>query len=271
MPSPGDPGETIWAPSCGADQQIAIFKRDVELLGPAQSGSLRWFISTNSVPGWYGLKTFDVYANGHKFFHWAYPAPVNNVTFTPAMLKTLRNGRNAFEVRATRFALPKGSTKCNAGAKPAIGLNGTFNFAFVTDLRVGVSAEKVSVRHGTSLVVKQFVKNEGPDRALDGELAVYYGGQGEATVLIVDGGFCEKESKTQFHCRFKELDPKEQLAVYARVEYKPTPDYPKWDHISGSVQFTARSATPESNMANDSYSNVFILCQDGSTLPECKT
>ena len=23
-------------------------------------------------------------------------------------------------------------------------------------------------------------------------------------------------------------------------------------------------------MANDNYSNVFILCQEGSTLPECK-
>jgi hypothetical protein len=274
---PGDPGKMIWAPTCGAAKQNVVFRRTIELLGPASSGSFRWSMTTvHNTPKtqrWTGLQTLEVDLNGAVVYRWNRSQSSNSFTFPAAALKGVRVGSNTFQVRATRNALPAGVSACNLrGQQPLIAITGLFDFAFQTDLRVGVPAENPAIRHATSLVIQQFVKNEGPDRALDGELYVSYccAGSGALTVVMTGGKSCELEGKAIYHCRFSQLDPGQQLSVLVKVTYMPSPDFPNWDHQQETVLFRAMSKTADPNSANDAFTNGFIFCQDGSTLPQCK-
>ena len=185
------------------------------------------------------------------------------------------------EVRATRAALPAGKKQCNVqGQKPYVALGAKFHLDFATDLRVGVPKEKYEARKGTSILIAQFVKNEGPDAVLGGEMLVDYGGQGTWTVLAnatlegltkgQTGTSCEKEGNTIQHCRFGRLAPGQSFPVLVKVDWTPTVGPANWDHNTGAVSFIARSETPDLNSANDRVNNNFIMCQEGSTIPECK-
>ena len=162
----------------------------------------------------------------------------------PAMLKGPRQRDEHFEIRATRAPLPAGTTRCNIrGQKPSIALTGDLQLQ-VRDRPAAGRAGGQGVGPSGDVPCDQAVRlNQGKARALEGSLEVFYGGQGTSEALINRApmpGFCTKESNTTFRCRFENLDPGEQMEVIVRLTYAPTPDSPKWDHISGTVGFTAR-------------------------------
>ena len=111
-------------------------------------------------------------------------------------------------------------------------------------------------------------------------MMVNYGGQGTWTVLagvsVSDlakgktGALCEKQGNTIQHCRFGRLAPGQSFPVLVRVEWTPTVGPANWDHNTGAVSFIVLSETPDPNGGNDRVNNNFIMCQEGSTLPECK-
>ena len=275
MSAPAEATEPVWVPSCGTGEQRISFNRNIELLGPASAGRFSWYPAVDPVPGFTGLKTLDLQLNGEHVYHWAAPASISSYDFPPAALKHVKVGNNSFVVTATRAALPKGTSACNArGRKPSIALEGLFDFSFGTDVRVGVPKDKVTVVQGTTISTFEFLLNQGPDRAQAGELLVDYGGQGTATVSVLNGAKvdhdCEREGNTIWHCRYESLDPGERLSVYAKVVYTPGADNPNWDHYTGGIFFKAISQTPELNYSNNEISVNFIMCQTGSTLPDCK-
>ena len=112
-------------------------------------------------------------------------------------------------------------------------------------------------------------------------MLIDYGGGGTWTVLAgasaadlisgkATGTSCVKEGNTIQHCRFASLAPGESYHVIVKVEWTPPAGQPNWDHNTGAVSFIALSKTYDLNSANDRLNNNFIMCQDTSTLPECK-
>ena len=70
-----DPAETVWAISCGAAQQEAVFRRTVELLGPPRSARVDWAIVSEGItPSSFELKSLSLSVNGHRVFSRSKPA-----------------------------------------------------------------------------------------------------------------------------------------------------------------------------------------------------
>jgi hypothetical protein len=271
--APGDPGAAVWATTCGAAQQNVSFTRTLQLLGPPRDGTFFWYFGANPSNGWYGLKSLDLSVNGAHVYHWGGGSTNASFTFPATAFKHFKVGANTFELKATRAPLPAGSKICNLrGGKLSLGLEGLFTFDFATDLRPGVPATPVTIYHGTSAVIKEFLLNQGPDRALDGYLLVFYGAQGSVRLVITSGEArqCDHVGNTEWYCRFDSLDPGEKLEIIMGVTFTPNPGLPNWDHEQESVQFKAFSETPDTNSSNDDSQVGFIFCQAGSTLPDCK-
>ena len=57
---------TIWATSCGAAQQEAVFKRTVQLLGPPTGAQTEWWIGTDKLTTYNELKSLSLVVNGHR-------------------------------------------------------------------------------------------------------------------------------------------------------------------------------------------------------------
>jgi len=274
LQNPVDPGATVWAATCGAGQQTFDLKRTVELLGPPTTGEFYWWGYPDHPPtGWKGLTSLALRVNGDVIYTWTQPASENSFDFTPEVDKHFKVGTNELELDVTRAALPKGTSSCNGrggGGGPLIALAGRLDLTFATDLRVGIPAENPAIRHTTRIVTQNFLVNQGPDRAVNGYLLVFYGGSGEVTLFEYRGNKpCDKVGGSQYYCRFDELDPGEKIPIVMRIVYTPTPGIPNWDHYGASIQFKAYSLTPDLNSANDESDINFIICQAGSTLAQC--
>ena len=268
----GDPGETVWAPTCGAGQQTFTISRQVELLGPPTDGSFYWWTYPDGAPsGWVGATSLQLSVNGNTVFRWKSPQPQNHFDFPKSTFKDIRVGSNSFVLKVTRAALPKGVSACNGrNSKPIIALAGSFKFDFATDLRVGVPKEDPAIRQATSVITTQFVKNEGPDRAVNGYLLVYFGGNPTNWAVTIGGHPCDHPDNADWYCRFDELDPGKRLSVIMKVAYTPTPGMPgPWDHAGSSITFKAYWTGSDSNSANDTAQTNFILCETGSTYAQC--
>lgn len=273
--SPADAGAPVWGVTCGAPAQTVSFTRTVELLGPAAGGSFDWMPYVTPGARWAGMTSLDLSVNGEHIYHWAPPAQASDTySFPAAALKHIKVGANTFELRATRAALPAGSSDCNLhGGKLVVALQASFLFYFATDLRVGQPQQPLTIDHGTtSQIIQEFLVNLGPDRAVNGYLLVFYGSQGVVTLVTNEAHAqqCEHQGNTQWYCRFDALDPGQRLSIIMKVAWTPPQGLPNWDHEQESVQFSAHTDTPDANSANDTSQVGFIFCQDGSTLPQCK-
>jgi hypothetical protein len=269
-----DPAATVWAFSCNPAAQVAVFRRTVQLLGPPSDAEATWSISSEpTTPAWLPLKSLTLSVNGHGVYSRSKP-PSGGFSFRLARssLKVFVAGPNTLEIKATRSALPAGAKRCNVhGQKPYVTLAGKFHFFFATDLRVGVPKDAVGARKGTSILVEQFIKNEGPDAALNVELMVDYGGSNSTfTVLGGKTGTTCGTGGTIRRCPIGRLEPGQSYHVLVRVEWTPPDGTPNWDHNSGAVSFIVLSKTPDSNAGNDRVNINFLMCQDTSTLEQCK-
>ena len=270
--SSSDPGGWVWASTCSPTAQTVHFSRKLTFLGPPTAARVEWTAATQNTQ----LKSFEVAVNGRVVAKWADPMPRNSMELSAAGRNAFKVGMNVVDVRATRGALGKGMSGCNGGSgKPLIALSFQLVGGWATDLRPGVSAEKINYTHATTKVISQFIVNQGNDAALDGELYIYSGSSQfkieHLTTKGFDKAFCDQDpgGATQLHCRFAQLDPGERATVLVKVTF--VPDGQGWDHYGGSVQFTVRSGTPDLNSSNDASDTRIIVCEKTSTLPECKT
>ena len=217
VPVAADPPAMVWAPTCGAAKQEAVFRRTVQLLGPPRDASGQWWVISDGIVYSNQVTSISLKVNGHAVYTRAKP-PWGGSGFdlAPSALKAFKVGANVLELHVVRPALPKGKTQCNLqGQKPNVAVTAKFHLDFGTDLRVGVQAEKYAARKGTSILVDQFVKNEGPDAALGVELEVYYGGS-NSTLDVLGGisisGHPERQER--------------RLGLLGRGRRPPLPDRP---------------------------------------------
>ena len=229
LQAPADPPAMVWAAGCGAGQQEAIFRRTVELLGPPSAAATEWWVAADGITPNAQLKALSFVVNGHRVFTQSSPSGGFGVNLPRAALGSFKDGANELEVDVVRPALPKGKTRCNVtGQKPVVAVSGKLHVDFATDLRVGIPEEKLAVRSGTSILIDQFVKNEGTDAALNAELEVYYGGsRGTFTVVggssvkdaqqgARNGTICPGEG-TDRRCAIGRLDPGQSYHVLVKV------------------------------------------------------
>lgn len=280
--APNDPAVWVWANRCGPDEQSVTFSRIVEMLGPPLSAEVANFTAFyQGTGGWRGLKSFEFDVNDKPVFKWT-PTGADSRKLSSAALQLFKLGPNQLTVRATRFALPKGVTQCNAGGQPYIGLNFVFSADFFAELRASQPTEVPAYRIGTRTTVSVFVENKGPDRSVDGELFIYVGGEpadvmGGMKRAPAEGGamgggtLCPKDPgyATQAHCHFDHLDPGERMYVLVGVHVDPK--MPNWDYDSAAVTYTARSQTPYWNGINESQQRIVFCRSAQSSLAGCKS